>query len=163
MSLPPHQMCLYMSECQEPGNASEALETNRGSGSDWMIVRTQSENKSNQGSSVKPGVGRNLPKLLRKTLNLVCGLLQQVFTLFKCLARVFVGFVVAPSSCCYTNGLQQFIHLLWGLEPFCLSQKRSRTPKTNERSFDPQRPAHRRGPCSHSAMSVMAWLVLMIQ
>lgn len=157
-------MCLYMSESQEPGNASEALETNRGSDPDWMIMRTQRENKTNQGSSVKPGVGRKVPpNCLEKLLiwSVVCH--RQVFTLFKCLARVFVGFVLAPSSCCYTNSLQQFIQLLWGLEPFCLSQKRSRTPKTNERSFDPRRLAHKRGPRSHSAMSVMAWLVLMIQ
>lgn len=69
----------------------------------WVIVRTQSENKSNQASSVKPGVGKNPPKCLEKTLNLVCGLPPQVFALFKCSARVFAGFALPPSSCCYTN------------------------------------------------------------
>lgn len=144
-------MCSYMSECQEPGNASEALETNGGSD---QRCSDRSENKTNQEALSNLVWGENPPNCL--TLNWVCGLSPQVFTLFKCLARVLLVLLCPPpSSCCNTNGLQQFMHLLWGLEPFWLPQKRSRTPKTNERSFDPQRPAHR--------TSVMVWLVLMAQ
>lgn len=80
-----------MSECQEPGNASEALETNGGSD---QRCSDRSENKTNQEALSNLVWGENPPNCL--TLNPVCGLSPQVFTLFKCLARVLLVLLCPP-------------------------------------------------------------------